>query len=172
MEESKWINRTFRLVSVFVFLGIMMTSACKYRQTNQGSGMDKNGKMICFGDATFQILWDDKKDNLDLFVKNNAGGEVSFQKRSHPNVGRMFNTHLLCGCNYFANTEIIIQPKLIPGSYTISAAIYKSEKPSVTVYTTIATQKEGKGLKGIDVPADKQPHIIGQITMDAAGNIQ
>lgn len=138
-----------------------------------GSGTNKDGKMLCIGDAAFQIAWDDNSDNLDIFVKNNAGGEVSFKRRSHPNVGKMVNLTSIFGTGFnIKNTEVVSQAKIIPGSYTISAAVYKSSKPSVTLYATVATKKEGKGLRGIDVPADKQPHIIGQITIDAAGNIQ
>lgn len=141
--------------------------------TSGGGGTEKNGKMMCIGDAAFQIAWDDNSDNLDIFVKNNAGGEVSFKRRSHPNVGKMVNLTSIFGMGFnIRNTEVVSQAKIIPGSYTISAAVYKSSKPSVTLYATVATKKEGKGLRGIDVPTDKQPHVIGQITIDAAGNIQ
>jgi hypothetical protein len=143
------------------------------RSYGGGGGTEKNGKMLCIGDAAFQIAWDDNSDNLDIFVKNNAGGEVSFKRRSHPNVGKMVNLTSIFGQGFnIKNTEVVSQAKIIPGSYTISAAVYKSAKPSVTLFATVATKKTGRGFAGVEVPADKQPHIIGQITIDAAGNIQ
>lgn len=141
--------------------------------TTGGGGTEKNGKMLCIGEASFQIAWDDSNDNLDIFVKNNAGGEVFFNRRSHPNVGKMVNLTSIFGQGFnIRNTEVVSQAKIIPGSYTISAAVYKSSKPSVRLFATVATKEKGRGFAGIDVPADKQQHVIGRVTIDAAGNIQ